>query len=98
LLTCRPCFVILRLIVKSAKVANRVITNEITFPAKLGLVRHRFNSHDCHAAGASGVKRNDRHIRRPAFGGRPLHPPEAERTSFEKVPTALSRPARFPPP
>ena len=80
---------------KSAKVGNRVITDEITFPAKFGVVRDRVGSRGRRAARDSDLAGNDRNVRRPPVRGRPLHTSKAKRGHFEKISADVPGVARF---
>ena len=72
-----PYDTILRFILKSAKVGNPLFIDE-SIPTLTGVLRHPFNRHNRGPAGRRDVERNDRHVGRAAFGGRPLHPAETE--------------------
>src|SRR5438046_1628340 len=92
---CRSCLIILRFILKSAKVINPFFADEIIFTTVTSVLGHSFRIRDRSAASRSDNERDDSSLRREPFAGGPLHPSKAKRGTFEKIPSDLSRAPRL---
>src|SRR5437667_3221664 len=67
-----------------------VFTNEIIFATVTCPLHNPFYGHARGTAGAGDFARNRDDVRRPPPGGGPLHPAEAQRRGFEKIPADIS--------
>src|SRR5439155_19378846 len=92
---CRSCLIILRFILKSAKVISPFFADEIIFTTVTTVLGHSFCLRHCRSASHSDNERDDSSLRRESFAGGPLYPSKAKRGTFEKIPSDLSRYTRF---
>src|SRR5438445_1947812 len=88
---------VLRCEPNSANVLNLFFTNEIIFATVTCPLHNPFYGHARGTAGAGEFARNRDDVRRPPPGGGPLHPAEAQRRGFEKIPADISGDAGFQP-
>ena len=79
----------------SATLLNLFFPNEAIFPALLAFAAILLVAAFAGPPAVATSTRNDRHVGRPASGGRPLHASAAERRSLEEISAHLSRASRF---